>query len=90
LAAPPYLRAALEDDGDPWRAFSDCLHRVVDGQSQALAQRVAELPGPDRGRDLRHSYLALALQALRGPAGEALPGAPADEGDLSARWRPAA
>lgn len=133
------LRLALADDGDPWQAFSACLHRVVDGESQALAQRVAgkfrpteqlrklageasrlalelhrrtrqagalredvspadvtlilemisfvELPGPDRGRELRHRYLELALQALRGPAREPLPGDPADEADLTARWR---
>src|SRR5436305_9289232 len=35
------LRVALEDEGDPWQVFSQCLHRVVDGESQALAQRVA-------------------------------------------------
>lgn len=133
------LWAALDDDGDPWQAFADCLLRVVDGQSQALAQRLAgtvrptaelerlageasrlaealhrrtqrtgmlredvspaditlllemitfvELPGPQRGRELRHRYLALALQALRAPAREALPGAPAAEADLTARWR---
>ena len=133
------LRAALADDGDAWRAYSDCLHRVVDGQSQALAQRVAGtftpteslgrlageasqlaialhrhtqeagalrgdvspadvvlvlemisfvgLPGPERGRELRHRYLALALQALRAPGGGPLPGSAAVESDLTARWR---
>lgn len=133
------LRSALEDDGDAWQAFSDCLHRVVDGESQALAQRVAgtfrpteslgelageaselaralhrrtqnagalrddvsptdivlilemvsfvELPGPGRGRDARHRYLELILQALRAPAGDPLPGAPPAEADLTARWR---
>jgi AcrR family transcriptional regulator len=133
------LRAALEDDGDRWQAFVECLRRVVDGESQALAQRVAgtfrpteslrllageasdlarelhrrtqeagalrpdvtpaditlilemisfvQLPGPERGRALRHRYLALALQALRAPASDALPGSPADEADLTARWR---
>lgn len=35
------LRAALEDDGDEWEAYRACMRRVVDGQSQALAQRVA-------------------------------------------------
>jgi AcrR family transcriptional regulator len=133
------LRIALADDGDPWEAYSECLHRIVDGQSQALAKRVAgtftpteslgrlageaselaialhertqragalradvspadvvlilemisfvDFPGPDRGRTLRHRYLALALQALRAPGSEPLPGAPAAESDLTARWR---
>ena len=133
------LRAALADHGDAWDVYSDCLHRVVDGQSQALAQRVAgkftpteslgrlavsaselaialhdrtqeagalrddvspadvvlilemitfvDLPGPDRGRDLRHRYLSLALQALRAPGAGPLPGPAAAEGDLTARWR---
>ena len=133
------LRIALADDGDPWEAYSECLHRIVDGQSQALAQRVAgtftpteslgrlageaselaialhertqragalradvspadvvlilemisfvDLPGPDRGRTLRHRYLALALQALRAPGSEPLPDAPATDDDLTARWR---
>ena len=35
------LRSALADPGDPWDVFCACLHRVVDGQSQALAQRLA-------------------------------------------------
>ena len=133
------LRAALADDGDAWDVYADCLHRVVDGQSQALAQRVAgkftpteslgrlavsaselaialhdrtqeagalradvtpadvvlilemitfvDLPGPDRGRDLRHRYLSLALQALRAPGSGPIPGPAATEGDLTARWR---
>jgi AcrR family transcriptional regulator len=134
-----YLRAALADEGDAWQAYSECLHRVVDGQSQALAQRVAgtftpteslgrlageasqlavalhrrtqdagalredvspadvvlvlemitfvDLPGPDRGRALRHRYLALALQALGAPGSEPLPVPAAVESDLTARWR---
>jgi AcrR family transcriptional regulator len=135
------LRVALADDGDVWQAYSDCLHRIVDGQSQALAQRVAgtftpteslgllageaselavalhrrtqdagalredvspadvvlilemvsfvDLPGPDRGRELRHRYLSLALQSLRAPGSEPLPGAPATDEALTARWRKA-
>lgn len=35
------LQAAVDDDRDPWTAYVDCLHRVVDGRSQALAQRLA-------------------------------------------------
>jgi AcrR family transcriptional regulator len=134
------LRAALADDrDDAWQVYSGCLHRVVDGGSQALAQRLAgtftpteslgrlagdasqlavalhrrtqdagalredvspadvvlilemisfvDLPGPDRGRELRHRYLALALQALRAPGVEPLPGRAAAEADLTARWR---
>ncbi|MGH2885303.1 MAG: TetR/AcrR family transcriptional regulator [Solirubrobacteraceae bacterium] len=133
------LRTALADEGDAWQVYSDCLHRIVDGQSQALAQRVAgmftpteslgvlagdasqlavalhrrtqeagalredvspadvvlilemisfvDLPGPDRGRVLRHRYLSLALAALRAGASEPLPGSPATEADLTARWR---
>jgi AcrR family transcriptional regulator len=133
------LGAALEESGDPWDVYVRCLYRIVDGQSQALAQRVAgtfkptaeltrlagkasdlanqlhsrtqragalrpdvspadivlvlemisfvDLPGPDRGRDLRHRYLELLLQALRAPAIAELPGQPASEPDLSARWR---
>jgi AcrR family transcriptional regulator len=133
------LRAALEHSGDAWETYAACLHRIVDGESQALAQRVAgtfrpteslgalageaselaralhrrtqaagalradvspadivlilemisfvELPGPERGRELRHRYLDLALQALRTPAREALSGSPAEEGDLTARWK---
>ena len=46
-----------------------------------------DLPGPDRGRELRHRYLALALQALRAPGNEPLPGSAAVESDLTARWR---
>jgi AcrR family transcriptional regulator len=40
------LRAALADDGDEWEAYRTCMRRVVDGQSQALAQRVAGAFGP--------------------------------------------
>jgi len=35
------LQAALDDDGDPWTAYAACLGRIVDGRSQALAQRLA-------------------------------------------------
>jgi AcrR family transcriptional regulator len=35
------LQAALASDAEPWAAYTDCLHRVVEGQSQALAQRLA-------------------------------------------------
>jgi AcrR family transcriptional regulator len=133
------LRAALEEQGDAWEIYSRCMHRVVEGQSQALAQRVAgtfkptaelgrvageasdlanelhrrtqragalrrdvspadivlilemvsfvDLPGPERGRTLRHRYLELLLQALRAPAHAALLAKPASERDLTARWR---
>jgi AcrR family transcriptional regulator len=133
------LSGALDDQGDPWEVYCRCLHAIVDGQSQALAQRVAGtfrptselrrlaanasrlandlhlrtrdagvlredvspadvtlilemitfvgLPGPDRGRELRHRYLALALQALRAPDRGELPGRPASEADLTVRWQ---
>jgi AcrR family transcriptional regulator len=35
------LEIALADDSDPWTVYCACLARVVDGQSQALAQRLA-------------------------------------------------
>ena len=43
------LERALADDGDPWPVYRDCLERVLDGGSQALAQRLAGTftPTPD-------------------------------------------
>jgi AcrR family transcriptional regulator len=134
------LEAALASDAEPWPAYVECLHRVIDGGSQALAQRLAgtftptpqltalaekaarladtlfrrtresgdlrddvseadvvllleaimlvQLPGADEGTALRHRYLALLLQALHAPAGAKLPGPPARQADLVARWRP--
>ena len=35
------LESALASDADPWTAYVDCLHEVLDGRSQALAQRLA-------------------------------------------------
>jgi AcrR family transcriptional regulator len=35
------LEAALADQRDPWTVYSDCLARILDGGSQALAQRLA-------------------------------------------------
>lgn len=35
------LEAALADPGDPWAVYTDCLQRILAGQSQALAQRLA-------------------------------------------------
>lgn len=35
------LEIALAPDDDPWDNYVACLERVVDGQSQALAQRLA-------------------------------------------------
>ena len=133
------LRAALDDEDDAWDVYARCMHRIVDGESQALAQRVAgtfrptaeltrlageaselahelhtraqragalradvspadivlvlemvsfvDLPGPERGREVRHRYLGLLLQALQAPAASDLPGQPASEAALTARWR---
>jgi len=133
------LEAALASDAEPWPAYVECLHRVIDGRSQALAQRLAgtfaptpqltalaekaarladtlfqrvrssgdlrddvseadivllleavmlvQLPGADEGAALRHRYLALLLQALRTPVQAELPGPPAQQADLIARWR---
>jgi AcrR family transcriptional regulator len=43
------LEAALADEGDPWSAYAGCLIRILDGGSQALAQRLAGTftPTPD-------------------------------------------
>jgi AcrR family transcriptional regulator len=43
------LERALADDRDPWTVYADCLARVLDGGSQALAQRLAGTftPTPD-------------------------------------------
>jgi AcrR family transcriptional regulator len=134
------LEAALASDAEPWLAYVECLHRVIDGRSQALAQRLAgtftptpqltmlaekaarladtlfrrarksgdlrddvseadivllleaimlvQLPGADEGAALRHRYLALLLQALHTPVEAKLPGPPARQADLIARWRP--
>lgn len=35
------LESALASVGDAWSIYCDCLHRVLDGRSQALAQRLA-------------------------------------------------
>ena len=136
------LERALADDGDPWTVYADCLARILDGGSQALAQRLAGtfaptpelaqlaqqvgslavsvheraqisgalradvspedvvllletlssivLPGVDASEGLRHRYLALLLQALRAPGASPLPGRPAGQAELAARWRGAA
>jgi AcrR family transcriptional regulator len=43
------LERALADDRDAWTAYSECLTRILDGGSQALAQRLAGTftPTPD-------------------------------------------
>jgi AcrR family transcriptional regulator len=43
------LERALADDRDPWTAYADCLARVLDGGSQALAQRLAGTFTPTPG-----------------------------------------
>jgi AcrR family transcriptional regulator len=43
------LERALADDRDPWTVYAECLARILDGGSQALAQRLAGTftPTPD-------------------------------------------
>jgi AcrR family transcriptional regulator len=43
------LDRTLADDRDPWIVYTDCLTRILDGGSQALAQRLAGTftPTPD-------------------------------------------
>ncbi len=43
------LSRALADHGDPWTVYAECLARILDGGSQALAQRLAGTftPTPD-------------------------------------------
>lgn len=55
--------ALADDDGDPWTVYCNCLMRIVDGRSQALAQRLAGAftPTPDLG-DLARQAHALADQ----------------------------
>ena len=58
------LAAALADDRDPWTVYSDCLARILDGGSQALAQRLAGTfaPTPELGQlAVRAGTLALEV-----------------------------
>ena len=43
------LERAMADDRDPWTVYAECLARILDGGSQALAQRLAGTfaPTPD-------------------------------------------
>ena len=43
------LERTLADDRDPWTVYAECLTRILDGGSQALAQRLAGTftPTPD-------------------------------------------
>jgi AcrR family transcriptional regulator len=52
------LQAALADDGDPWTVYCQCLARIVDGRSQALAQRLAGTfaPTPELGELARQAH----------------------------------
>ncbi len=60
------LQPALTDDGDPWTVYREYLIRVVDGGSQALAQRLAGTftPTPDLG-ELATQAQTLAEQVHR-------------------------
>jgi AcrR family transcriptional regulator len=52
------LQATLADDGDPWTVYCDCLARIVEGRSQALAQRLAGTftPTPELGELARQAH----------------------------------
>jgi hypothetical protein len=45
-----------------------------------------KLGDPERTRQLRHRYLALALEALHAPSETRLPGSPPSWQELSGRW----
>jgi AcrR family transcriptional regulator len=70
------LERALADDRDPWTVYTECLTRILDGGSQALAQRLAGTftPTPDLTElAMRSGELAIAVHeraqrdnALRG------------------------
>jgi AcrR family transcriptional regulator len=51
------LEIALATDGDPWDNYVACLERVIDGQSQALAQRLAGtfVPTPELSDLAQHA-----------------------------------
>jgi AcrR family transcriptional regulator len=60
------LDVALADDRDPWTVYSECLARILDGGSQALAQRLAGTftPTPELGELARRAGgLALEVHA---------------------------
>ncbi len=57
------LERALADDRDPWTVYADCLTRILDGGSQALAQRLAGTFTPTPGlTDLARRAGALAVE----------------------------
>jgi AcrR family transcriptional regulator len=61
----------------------------VDDISLLLEQLAAIRVGDqERTAQLRRRYLALQLEALRGPARDELPGPPPQPEELAARWRP--
>ena len=58
------VQAALADDGDPWEVFASFMHRVVDTDTQSLAQRLAGTftPTPDLYATSQHGQeLNIAL-----------------------------
>src|ERR1700738_1489465 len=60
------LEAALADKGDAWSVYADCLTRILDGGSQALAQCLAGTftPTPDLS-GLAQRAAALAKEVHR-------------------------
>ena len=69
------LEAALADDRDPWTVYTDCLTRILDGGSQALAQRLAGTftPTPDLSELAQRASALAAKVHAESPAP---PGAP--------------
>jgi AcrR family transcriptional regulator len=62
---------------------------AVDDISLLLEQLAAiRIGDPERTAQLRRRYLALQLEALRGPPRDELPGPPPQSEELAARWRP--
>jgi hypothetical protein len=66
---------------------TSCKPLVLPGSPSGRPRPITTEVGEPRGRELRHRYLSLALQALRAPGAQPLPGSAATEADLTARWR---
>ena len=81
------LLSALFERTQAAGAIRDDL--VVDDVGLLLEQVAAlRIGDAERRAQLRRRYLALLLEAVRGPAAEPLPGPPPDWKELAARWNP--